>query len=191
MKNSRLFPVVLMYVEGTGVEGATRMQKLVFIAQEETELPEAFEYEAGPYGPYSWELERALDQLAGKDVVDINHITNEVGNEKTVYSLTDIGIRVGKKMVESEDIKPFLDIAVNIKDEFGDRRMKDLLDYVYTKYPGLTTETELDTDRLHDPDSRSQFLEPGSKHGETKFIGPGPKEGHNMRSSAKELFSVE
>ena len=191
MKNKRLFPVALMYVDGTGVDGATRMQKLVFIAQEETEVPEAFEYEPGPFGPYSWELERALDELAGKGVIKIEHVTNEVGNEKTIYRLTEIGVRVAKRMIEYDELKHFLDTAVDIKDEFGDTRMKHLLDYVYTKYPDLATETELDTDRLHDPDSRSQFLEPGSKHGETKFVGPGPKEGHDMRSSAKELFSVE
>lgn len=191
MKDSRLFPVALIYVESTGVEGATRMQKLVLIAQEGTELPEAFEYDAGPFGPYSWELERALDKLAGKAVIQINHVTNEVGNKKTVYSLTDIGVRVGKKMVESDDIKPFLNIAVEIKKEYVHRRMMDLLDYVYSKYPDLTTETELDTDRLHDPDSRSQFLELGAKYGETVFIGPIPKEGHDMRSSAEELFLLE
>ena len=192
MKDSRLFPVALMYVGGDGVDGATRMQKLVFLGQEEFEIPEKYDYEPGPFGPYSSELEYQLSQLANKGLVEVSPVRNEVGNEKHVYRLTDSGILLGKKMASSDELRPYLDIAEEVLSEYGDRPLGRLLGYVYSRYEELTICTELDTDRLRDPEARSQFLEPGEKYGQSKYLGGiSPEESHSMRSSAKELFSVQ
>lgn len=154
-----LIPAILLYTKGRErVDGATRFQKLVFLAQKESDIPDLYEFEAGKYGPFSRELASHLEELRARGILEMNSRTNKVGDEKYVYSLTTEGIRAVQNLIQSPDAKDVFDSIQEIKSEYNDRKLPHLLQNVYNKYPEYTTATELDLDSLFDPDARSEFL---------------------------------
>jgi uncharacterized protein YwgA len=149
----------LYTAENRSVDGATRLQKLVFLAQQETGVGTVFDFEPGDYGPFSVELAGEADRLIAEGYISQHTVQNAIGNPKHKYALEPKGIRFAKKLVDQ--YRGFFHELSSINKKYGDWRLKRLLSYVYEEYPEYTSETKLDTDRLHDPDARSQFLEPG------------------------------
>lgn len=151
-------PLILLYTENReGISGSTRFQKLVFLAEKESDIPELYEYIPHKYGPYSPDLSQDLQKLSEHGLIERNHTFNGVGNRTYTYSLTTKGIRVAKEYVN--DYEPLFRELSKIKQRYNKERIDDLLDYVYRKYPNYTTETELDKDKLSSKDA-SQFLTP-------------------------------
>ncbi len=157
-------PLVLLYTqENNRVDGATRFQKLVFLSQEESDLPETYSYHADKYGPYSHELQSDLDRLIREEFIELNVVNNWAGNPKYVYTLTTKGRQVSKGLLDrAESVFSKIDQAT---ERYSGRNLDDLLSYVYSEYPEYAEETELDVERLHDPEAPSQFLEPGQEEG--------------------------
>lgn len=154
-------PIILLYIDrSSGVNGATRFQKLIFLSQMETELPELYDYDAYKFGPYSNTLAKDIDTFIENGLINRYEVENEVGNVKHIYSLTNKGYRVAKKISERSRQKKAFEELTKVKKKYNDQRLGDLLRYVYNRYPDYTTETDLDLDSLFDPDSHSQFLEP-------------------------------
>jgi len=113
MPQSKLLPLALLYTDNSReIDGATRFQKLVFLAQEETDLPDIFEYQSDKYGPFSPELAATLDELENMNLIEKKISHNRSGNEKHLYSLTGEGRR----------------IVMKILNEHGDGAFKTLLD---------------------------------------------------------------
>lgn len=188
MANSGLFPIALLYARGaTGVDGATRFQKLVFLAQEETDLPSRYTFHAEKYGPYSYDLASTMEMIIDRDIATRNVVTNEAGNEKHIYGLTEKGVQIAQEMVSSGEYDWMFDIATRMKRQYEEWQLSQLLRHVYRNYPEYATETELDTERLFDPESESQFLEPDR---DADFVGHGPEEALEMNYSAKDAFST-
>lgn len=189
MPESTLVPLTLLYTRHRkSVDGATRFQKLVFLAQQETDLPEKYSYHADKFGPFSPQLHADLEELAGRGLLDRSEQTNEVGNTKYVYSITSEGIQLVQTLLsQNEQISRVFGTMQNVKKQYNDEPLQELLRYVYRKYPSYATETELDTDRLFDPDTHSQFLESNS---ETQFVGTEPGEWKDVNSSAEDIFSI-
>lgn len=189
MPRSTLVPLTLLYTRNrTSVDGATRFQKLVFLAQQETDLPETYGYHADKFGPFSPQLHSDLEELDRRGLLERRTRTNEAGNAKYVYSITPKGIQlVGRLLDRNQRIAGVFDTIQSVKKQYNDEPLQELLRYVYRKYPSYATETELDTDRLFDPDARSQFLESDS---ETEFAGTEPGEWKEVNSSAEDIFSI-
>lgn len=189
MTETKLLPIALLYTEGRqSVDGATRFQKLVFLAQEEYDVDESFEYEEDKFGPYSYELDRALDEFIDRGWIDMEPRTNAAGNEKYVYSLTPKGDLVARKMLEKDPLEGVFEELTKVKRRFNDWPLQRLLKYTYDRYPDYTGETDLDVDRLFDPDARTQFLEPDTDTDTTEFLGAGPEKALEVNTSAEDLF---
>jgi len=158
-------PIIILYTQDTAaIEGATRFQKLVFLAQEETRIPERYNYEPDKFGPYSWELESDLERVIEQGFVERNVDFNSSGNPRYKYSLTVKGIREAKNLLGRFD--PLFEELDKVKSRYNDQHLGDLLRYVYGQYPEYTTESDLDLDRLFDPEAPSQF------HGtDEEFVG--------------------
>ncbi len=45
------------------IKGITKLQKVVFLGQEELELPKLFQFDEYHYGPYSWDLSDILEDM--------------------------------------------------------------------------------------------------------------------------------
>lgn len=145
------------------MDGATRFQKLVFLSQKESDLPEKYDYHADKFGPYSHELESDLERLINEDFIDLNVVENWAGNPKYVYNLSNKGRRVAKGLLErTESVFSKIDRTT---ERYSNWQLDNLLSYVYREYPEYAENTDLDVNRLHDPEAPSQFLEPDHEEG--------------------------
>ncbi|HZQ80747.1 MAG TPA: hypothetical protein VFB25_02090 [Gaiellaceae bacterium] len=140
-------------------DGITRLEKLVFLLKQETdfdnEVQEPFAFEAYHYGPYSREVYDAVDflkamQLMSERQVDVSSgldVSEEVEaldpydalGEDDRYierqlELTEDGKAVAK--VLSTRVSPSGKEALKkIKDKYGTMPLRQLLRYVYDRYP--------------------------------------------------------
>jgi len=188
MSDRTLLPLLLLYANSRErIDGATRFQKLVFLAQQEGGLSSTYAFHAERFGPYSYDLASEIDHYVTEGYIERDTVPNEVGNEKEIYSLTTEGIQVAKSAVTKGVYEPIMRILSEIKTEHNETQLQELLRYVYKKYDEYATATELDTERLFDPDARSQLLEPDDG---TEYLGAGPEEAVEINSSAEDVFSI-
>ena len=190
MATSVLVPLALLYTDGRdSVEGATRFQKLVFLTQEETDVPSQYDYHADRFGPFSPSLHDDLDELQERDLLEVEAVTNEAGHERHVFAITPDGIATVKRQLNRHaGLRQLFDAVQLIKREHNDTPLDALLRYVYRAYPAYTTETELNLDRLFDPAARSEHLDPEDPS--EQFVGTAPGEWKERNSSAEDLFEV-
>ncbi|MCU4716880.1 type II toxin-antitoxin system HicB family antitoxin [Halapricum hydrolyticum] len=154
MRNEEILTLSLLYTRNReAVEGATRFQKLVFLAQKEGKFADVFEFEPYKYGPYSSGLDATVRGLEARGLVKTETERNTYGKERTIYRLTTDGIARIREEIREKDLDEVLDAAEGIKADYNDWGTERLLKYVYNKYEEYTTATELDLDRLFDPDA--------------------------------------
>ncbi len=122
------------------------------------------------FGPYSRELESDINLFVEKGLVSKHEVYNEVGNPKHIFSLTNSGIRVAKRLLNKDQYDTVFEEINKIKSKYNEEKIGDLLRYVYGKYPEYATESTLDFDSLFDPDARSQFLIPDTSDEEEPVI---------------------
>ena len=63
--------------------------------------------------------------------------------EEARFYLTEAGKRRMEKLLENEDYKPFVEGIRRVKSRFSKYSLNDLLYYVYTRHPMMTTESEI------------------------------------------------
>lgn len=141
--NNKLLPLaVLDAAEDETLDGITRFQKLVFLAQREREGADPYEFRADNYGPFSPDLYDDLDRLEAGDYVDSYEEETEMGNTKKVYELTEKGKRAIETF-EEEDFPVSADEVESLTNEHEDTDLFKLLEYVYTEYPQMARNSEL------------------------------------------------
>lgn len=158
MDVNSIFPLYVLYTDNReSIDGATRFQKLVFLAQEETELPEKYTFRPDRFGPYSVELRRDLETLTEQGYIERYFRENKYGDTRIEYSLSKKGYRYMREWVDQMNNTRGLDIVQKIKRQYNDMLLNDLLQYVYGRYERFVTNTELDTGALFDPDARTEY----------------------------------
>lgn len=190
MSTVNYLPLTILYTrENEQVEGETRFQKLVFLAQkEEDDVPEVYEFEADNYGPYSRELADDLTRLIRNGFVERHIETNAAGNKRYDYRITSDGQQKIEDLLEGDDMVQIVDAVTRIKKEYNNRRISDLLRHIYRRYEEYTTETALDVDQLLDPDTESQFFDTEE---DSEYLGHGPGAWKTLNPTADELFPTE
>ena len=139
----KLLPIALMYVnDQEPIEGRTRLQKMVFLMQqrlnERSLTPlNSRDYEFIPYdyGPFSKELYDDLDTLITREFVKDAEEEFAPGKLKYEYYIGPDGSGFVEDQQTSEDAQVILDLAREIKTEYNDVRLSDLIDDVYSEYP--------------------------------------------------------
>lgn len=146
MAQQHLLPLALLYTDRSReIDGATKFQKLVFLAQEETNLGSPFEYESEKYGPFSAELAATLSELERRGLIEKDVRTNRSGKDKHHFRLTDEGQSVVRRLKdESDAFDDVLDAAHELKQDYNNMSLDQILKYVYSNYPGYTGESRLD-----------------------------------------------
>ncbi len=139
MIERELLPLsLLMANSGEKIEGRTRMQKLVFLMQEEynqaDRLPGTYTYVPYDYGPFARDLYDDLDRLEEQGVIEEEREQMADGSYKYNYVLTDKANQYLSRFSE-EELETTRRLAEQIKSEFNDTRLPKLLDYVYSEYP--------------------------------------------------------
>lgn len=121
------------------IDGRTRLQKLVFLAQEETstDLPEEYTFIPYDYGPFSANLLHEVDDLKKEGYITERKVDLSDG-EKYVYELTSAGKRAVSDVrteFDGDDTGTIKDAANFTKSMFNDLPISRLLEYVYNQYP--------------------------------------------------------
>jgi len=155
---------------GKGINGITRLQKLLFLLEKETQLAkieggyEFQAYKAGPYSPALYDDLEFLENLGfikseisgaatDEEAADMDFTFEELMEDEDIktadvydekrFILTEEGQKKVKSLMESKEFAPVVDGIRKIKSKYGNYSLDDLLYYVYTKYPDMTTESEI------------------------------------------------
>jgi uncharacterized protein YwgA len=146
----------LLFNYADEVEGITRLQKLLFLLQEETEFTEIhekveIEFKPYKYGPFSEQVYDELEFLLSMDAIEeveaegadkYRDSEDDRDHTNKRFVLTDRGKTI------SEDVNRMLDEDVQdefdeVIDEYLEMPLEDLLEYVYRQYPEYTTKSEI------------------------------------------------
>jgi hypothetical protein len=166
----------------SGLGGVTRLQKLLFLLEEEEGLKATeggYEFQAFKAGPYSPELyddleflenlgllrgevtseasepeaeevdRLSFDHLIGREVEkstegeDVDGPASADTYEERRFRLTDRGRERTEQLLKSAEVGPVVNKIRRVKSKYGKYSLNDLLYHVYTKYPEMTTESEI------------------------------------------------
>jgi len=141
--NRKLLPLALMHVgDGEPIEGRTRLQKLVFLMQKRLEelgedplQSDDYEFIAYDYGPFSKELYDDIDETIARNMVEDRE--EDLGEDKVKYDyeIQENGKQWVREQLSEEQAHRVLELAEEIKDEYGDVSLSDLIEEVYSRYP--------------------------------------------------------
>lgn len=143
------------------LEGITRLEKLVFLIENETSLAKLLaddsNFTAYNFGPFSAEIYRCIDHLVafelisdtGKitsNTIDSWEYTNAVGDEwfdpyaTRDFSLTERGKQYYQALAsELDELGPYIRELSEFKDRFAPLPLRQLIRYVYMNYPTMTS----------------------------------------------------
>lgn len=142
MEAKKALPLSLLYeADRNRIHGRTRLQKLVFLAQQrmESEGIQPYEYIAYDYGPFSKELLDALEKYERKGLIEIDVTQTYDGTDKYIYSLTSKGVKNFEANLEesrdSEDLETIRRASSEVISRFNKMPISELIDYVYDNHP--------------------------------------------------------
>jgi uncharacterized protein len=154
--------------EGEPVQGTTRLQKLLFLMEREAKLKPTkgsdFDFTAWKFGPVSKELYDDLEKLENLGLLESEPVSEPSKTELDEYGLSFDDL-MGEEESQSRDsfeekkyrlsegglnwvraheldTETFNKIR-KIKEKYGALSLQDLLHYVYTKFPSMTTASEI------------------------------------------------
>jgi uncharacterized protein YwgA len=148
MIDRELLPLALLKANnGHEIEGRTRLQKMIFLIQQEADeeglqLPGKYQYVPYDYGPFARGVYDDLDRLKAKNVIQEEQTEMADGTIKYNYTL---GSEAKKRLdeVPEEAQERVTEKAQEIKSEFNDMPLPDLIDYVYSRYPDFAQNSVL------------------------------------------------
>ena len=114
------------------VIGKTRLVKELFLLREVGKIKEMYEFQSDKYGPSSNEIIKDLDILLQDGF--IKQHSHPYG---TLYQLTPLGIKKAQEQL-NDDLKYKIE---NIKRNYNDVPLNELLVYVYSAFPKYTTKS--------------------------------------------------
>lgn len=88
------------------------------------------------------EFDDLFEEKRGNENGDTNGPMPDAYEERQ-FELTDDGLAKFKALRDHEEFQPATDAVRRIKSRFGNYSLDDLLYYVYSKYPDMTTESEI------------------------------------------------
>lgn len=134
-----LIPLLLLYGEKKNpVDGRTRMQKFVFLAQQQ-KLGEIYKFIPFNYGPYSKELQNDVDDLITRRL--IRQLEQDVGDGKKryVYRITPEGEQLLASILASPEWKErtqaIFAALEDVKRQYHGATLERILHDIYTNYP--------------------------------------------------------
>ncbi len=144
--------VFILFHHAESVRGITKLQKLLFLVEEETEFFEErgedlafefYEHKMGPFSEHVYEELRFLQQLNAIETEpmegesdDPDALTNKV------FSITPKGEKIAAELASQLDDEHNQELAELVA-KYNPMDLRELLRHVYTEYPAYTTESEI------------------------------------------------
>jgi uncharacterized protein YwgA len=148
----------------TEIRGFTRLEKLIFLIQEEGLHKRFYQYEAYDYGPWSREIHDDVELLGLRGIIVtrreplkvpveaadtdecLSQESEEIDEIKTkfveVYGLTKPGEKAASSIWRSLTEEERRGIET-IKKNFNQKSLMELIRYVYTKYPDYAEKSKI------------------------------------------------
>lgn len=146
------------------LEGVTRLEKLVFLLERETPirdwLTEKADFRSHKFGPFSAKIYQAVDTLAAANMLrdsarqsttseDTWEASNVIGDPEDLdtyttrtFELTERGDNYYKALLR--DLPPNAEETLTaFKRQFGRLPLRQLVRYVYERYPQFTDKSEI------------------------------------------------
>ena len=140
-----------------GFSGVTRLEKLLFLLDREGSLTESTEvphFEAYKYGPFSQDVYDALEFLRSIDLMEadesddrdetaeMNELAPDVAAPYAAkrLRLTPRGLKVVAKLMASAPPTTLAAID-SVVSSYGRMPLRELIEYVYRKYPSYTSKS--------------------------------------------------
>lgn len=149
MRSPKLLPLALLALnEEEQIEGITRFQKLVFMAQKKIQnlQTKQYKFDSYDYGPFSKELYDDIDRLVRNGYIERSVEQTGNGNEKHIYSITEKGRGYIRQILESESGRE--DLAVEklrqLKEEYNEMPILQLIRLIYNRYPSYADDSKLE-----------------------------------------------
>ncbi len=117
------------------LRGKTRLQKLVFLTQEDNGAAINYDFEPAPLGPLSEDVNYQIMKLKELDLVEETVESTESGNSVFCYRLTGTGREVLHNGKKQADFKTMEKIIKRVYDKYGTMPYIKLLDFVHKTYP--------------------------------------------------------
>jgi len=143
--NPVLLPLALLEADnGESIEGITRFQKLVFLFDKECHGEDSlYPFRPDNYGPFSRRLYDDIDWLVDEGLIEAEDKTTQFGNETSEYSLTDKGKKALEYAEKEGKLEVDTEVLDQLKSEYNDRNLWDLLETVYGRYPSYAENSKL------------------------------------------------
>lgn len=144
------------------LDGVTRLEKLVFLLERETPvrtwITEAADFRSDRFGPFSTKIYQAAEKLSNAGLLldsarvsdneeDRWEAVNLLGDEPDPYTtrtfeLTDRGMRYYRALIELLP-RTAEDTLNQFKERFSTLPLRQLVRYVYERYPEFTDKSEI------------------------------------------------
>ena len=166
--------LLLLYAPGASgkagepIKGITRLQKMLFLLVQETEIGKKFDeklsFQAYKYGPFSSELYDSIDFLKEMELIEIRHQKYDALTQKIeeleyeedygyveeesesdtieVFELGDVGKAMAEDIFEELDKNQRNELE-DIKKVVNSLPYLELIRFVYTKYPDYAKVSEI------------------------------------------------
>ena len=129
--------IIIALINNLGiVNGRTRLQKILFLLENEENLDSHIKFEKWQYGPYSNEISRIIDSLKEKNVI-LETVNNTIRGESYFYIINPEKQPEVDVIIQDLDAEALVKIN-NVIAKFGNMPLNQLLRYVYSRYPSWT-----------------------------------------------------
>ena len=148
--------VFILFHHAGSIRGITKLQKLLFLVEEETKFFEehgdelAFEFTAHKMGPFSkhvYEEVRFLQQLKAIETEPMEGESDDEELTNKVFHITPKGEKIASELSDRLDDQ-YDDELRELVTKYNSMELRELLRYVYRAYPQFTTESEIKTEIL-------------------------------------------
>ncbi|WP_440009171.1 DUF4065 domain-containing protein [Halomicrococcus sp. SG-WS-1] len=147
--------VFILFYFGEQIRGVTKVQKLLFLVEQETEFFEEYEsdvaFNFAPYkmGPFSEHVYEELHFLLQLDAIEAEKISahgseenedTDLSNKK--FEITPKGQKIATELVDILD-EEYQEEIRKLVAQYNEQPLRELLQYVYTEYPEYATESKI------------------------------------------------
>ena len=146
--------VFLLFYYAEAIEGVTKVQKLLFLIEQETEFFDAYRdavaFDFAPYkmGPFSKHVYEELEFLLSLNVIEAAPIDtaapsppdSELAEKR--FTITSKGEKIAAEL-ESQLEPDYRTELQEIVETYNPQSLPTLLEYVYTEYPEYAAESEI------------------------------------------------
>lgn len=156
LSHNEILLLILYSDNRASIFGKTRIQKIVFLYEEELHKKIGFNkmlkandslfgFYAHNYGPFSDNLPDYLNELEAFNIISSNYIKNRNNSDSKIteeiieYVISDSGIKYVENNLLSYVNTIQLDILTDFKKKYNSMINDDLLSYVYKTYEDMTT----------------------------------------------------